>query len=334
MRPVIALLVVALVAAAIVVFYQNEPEPDKGSVVQEPESPVAMTPDPPPAAPIVAQTMPAPEDPLPAPEDSDGAPVREIEIEPGANFMETMSRLGLDNIEERLAEWYKGRGYAFSDQTGTYLLEQPYQEYDDATLRAFADNGDIWAQQFLAERLAKTRPAEALELYQKAAASGSVNAMQQIVKLYSRIDVMRADGPNLDDTHRQQLFAIKDSGNSAKEMSYAWAVAAELAGGDPFLSNQRAGALSDRLDDDGRQRACEMAESLYDQMVNARTERNLGDFDRQPPPFMLGTIESLSGSSCDNLAGRSGLDYSRCENVRAVIAGEPNQLVICNPDQE
>lgn len=334
MRALITVAIIVFLAALLYVVYSPVPEPVATRSESVNEQPVAVD-EPEQIDPTGSAEKVAAPGPAVTPDEQAAAPeVPEIQIEPGANFLETMSSLGIKNIEERLASWYKSRGYAFSDQTGTYLLEQPYEEYDDETLRAFAENGDIWAQQFLAERLARSLPAEALELYQQAAASGSINAMQQMVQLYNRLDLMRADAPHLEDTHRQQLYAIKDSGNSAKEMAYAWAVAAELAGGDPFMGNQRVGSMSDRLDAEGRERACEMAESLYDQMVNERTTRNLGDFDRQPPPFMLGNLESLSTPTCTNLRGRTGLDYSGCKDVNAVISGQSNPLVICNPDVE
>ncbi|MEM7083409.1 MAG: hypothetical protein AAF465_11810 [Pseudomonadota bacterium] len=260
--------------------------------------------------------------------DEEAGPRRIIVDDPG-NFFGLMETIGLDNMEQRFSNWSLEHGYPFSDQTGVLLLEQPYNQYDDETLRAFAENEDMWAQQFLAKRLERTRPAEAIDWYRKAAINGSLYAMDQLTALYGRLGRARADGRNTDGEYKEQLLAVRDSVESTDEMSFAWSMASVMAGGDPGRNRIMLDTLGRNFDDDQQQRACDMASSLYSDLAGQRQSRGLEDFSRQPPPLMMGTFSDISALPCGGGAAVPHIDTTSCEEVVMVMGGTENELVVC-----
>lgn len=296
---------------------------------------------PPPAAPVAVET---PEELTPArddeeqrapvtdasPEDSQtGDEPRRVVVNSQSDFFTIMAELGLDNLEQRFSEWSLAHGYPFSDQTGVLLLEQPYDQYDDDTLRAFAENEDMWAQQFLAQRLEKTRPAEAIDWYRKAAINGSLYAMDQLTALYGRLGRARADGPDSDEIYKQQLLAVRDSVQSTQEMGFAWSMASVMAGGDPGRNRLSLEAMSRTFDDEQMQSACDMATSLYSDISTQRQNRGLDDFSRSPPPLMMGRLSEASSLPCGGETAVPFLDVSSCEEVVIDMAGSENEMVVC-----
>jgi hypothetical protein len=111
----------------------------------------------------------------------------DLQINSESDLLAAMSSLGIDDLDERMSRWAVSRGYPEFDQSGNYLLDQPYQQYDEETLRGLADADDMWAQQILAQQIAADHPGEAIDWYKRAALNGSVYAMQEIARLYHRM---------------------------------------------------------------------------------------------------------------------------------------------------
>ncbi|MEO1576095.1 MAG: hypothetical protein AAFU65_14215, partial [Pseudomonadota bacterium] len=149
--------------------------------VAAPAAPAAPTPTPvePVSAPPEDTAEPVAAAPAVVAGDEDDGVLR-IDLTNNANFFALFDELGIDDVEGKLATWGLSRGYPQLDDQGNPMLDQPYEQYDDAALKAFAEGDDMWAQQFLAERLAKDNPKEAIEWYKRAAENGSVHAMTQM----------------------------------------------------------------------------------------------------------------------------------------------------------
>ncbi|MFK8029244.1 MAG: hypothetical protein AB8G18_03330 [Gammaproteobacteria bacterium] len=323
MRIIVGLLV-AIIAGWLV---WSKLSVDPVEVVGLPETPEEV--------PVVASAPPPEEEVSPAPVEEeivdDNTGPRRIEVEDPSDFFGLMAEIGLDDMEQRFADWSLDHGYPFSDQTGVLLLEQPYDQYDDETLRAFADGEDMWAQQFLAKRLEKTRPAEAIDWYRKAAINGSLYAMDQLTALYGKLERARADGPNTDAVYKEQLLAVRDSAGSSQEMGFAWSMASVMAGGDPGRSRLTLDALGRNFDDEQQQRACDMATSLYSDISSERQGRGMADFSRKPPPLMMGTLGDASSLPCGGggAAGVPHVDTSSCEELVMVLGASENEIVVC-----
>ncbi len=323
MRIVIGLVIAALVAGLLWSQFAPDATEPAGTVesVAAVEPQVAETTD------GENQSEPMTE-PEPSEPEEDTGP-RRIVVENQADFFSIMAELGLDDMEQRFSKWSLEHGYPFSDQTGVLLLEQPYDQYDDDTLRAFAENEDMWAQQFLAQRLEKTRPAEAIDWYRKAAINGSLYAMDQLTALYGKLSRARADGPNSDAIYKEQLIAVRDSAGSSQEMGFAWSMASVMAGGDPARNKLTMDAMSRTFDDEQMQRACDMATSLYSDISGERQNRGMPDFSRSPPPLMMGTMSQASALPCGGESSTPHLNVSQCEEVVMVLGGSESELVVC-----
>ncbi|MEM6639024.1 MAG: hypothetical protein AAF610_03895 [Pseudomonadota bacterium] len=255
----------------------------------------------------------------PEPSDEDDG-VRRIDLSGNPNFFALFEALGIDDVEGQLATWGLSRGYPQLDEQGNPILDQPYEQYDNATLKAFADGDDMWAQQFLGERLSKTDPEQALEYFQRAAVNGSVHAMTQMARLYrdlqydpkaaaalSEIDGDAADG-RLDVT------------------GYAWAAVAERAGWDPLRGGMTAGFVGAKLSDAQRDRACAQAETLYASLVAQRNDRGLGAFPTEPPPVVFDP-GAVTGTGCGEDA--TPRYQAQCQEVEVTVGGQVSRLWTC-----
>ncbi|MFK7885727.1 MAG: hypothetical protein AB8G16_02590 [Gammaproteobacteria bacterium] len=259
----------------------------------------------------------------PPPADDD---VLRIDLTGNASFFELFDQLGIEDYEGQLAKWGVERGYPQLDDQGNPILDQPYEQYDDATLRAFADGDDMWAQQFLADRIKDSNPAEALEWYRKAAVNGSVHAMTEMARLYRDLAYSKAGTQATGEAARTQLESFRSSAGSPAIEGYAWAAVAERAGWDPLRGGMTAGFVGAKLSEKQKEAACQMAGGLFDGLVNDRQERGLGDYSAAPPPIVFdpGTV---GGTSC---ASNATPNYEeQCREVQVVVGGEVSRLWTC-----
>ena len=301
--------------------------------------PVEVTAAPPRAAAPVQEQLPEPEPP-PAPEpaaqpevEAPGEPeVREIADE--IDLAMLLREVGMDRLESRMAQWGVARGYPQLNEMGQFVYDQPYDQYDTETLRGLAEGDDMWAQQILAARLAKTDPAEAIEWYRRAAVNGSVHAMTELAGLYRMIDDRRHENEfTQGEEALEQVYALRDSAVSPKVTGYAWVAVAEKAGWDPLVGSIAASQVARKLSDEQMAEACELANSLYDSVISDRSSAGLGDFNREPPPLVYQPGDAGMGTQCYDPSGGSQYDMSGCREVRVMAGGEAGTTVwFCDED--
>lgn len=308
-----------------------------GYALRSPDEPVmpalAEIDKPAPAAAPTVAPEPAPVEPaapVEAPvvtrvEEDDG--VLRIDLTDNANFFALFDELGIEDVEGKLAKWGLSRGYPQLDDQGNPMLDQPYEQYDDATLLAFAEGDDMWAQQFLAERLAKTDPAEALKWYERAAQNGSVHAMTQMARLYRDMQYEPASNSTDAGGKRGQIASMRQSGERLDVTGYAWAAVAERAGWDPLRGGMTAGFVGAKLSDAQREQACEQADQLYASLVNTRQERGLGDYANNPPPVVFDP-GAITGTGCGT--SQTPVYESQCREVQVNVGGQVSRLWTCD----
>ncbi len=291
----------------------------------------------PPAAPIPMPSEPAPAPapaPVTAPEPAVAAPAEAtdsekeklvFEVKSEGDLMFVLRELGMDDVEGEMATWAVKRGYPEYDQSGNYLLDQPYQQYDDDTLLGLAESGDMWAQQLLAKRLVGSRPGDAMQWYERAAASGSVYAMQELANLHYR-SARKATRAQLKDAEgREQLDAIK--GESPEVTAYAWLAAAERSGWDPTRAASTVSLVSRRLSDEQVAEACTMAEDIRSGLQSQRQSQGLGAYDLTPPPLLVAPGEWGGTTSC--YEEEQAYDLSQCQEAAVVASGVSTDVWIC-----
>lgn len=225
-------------------------------------------------------------------------------------------------LERPMREWAAGRGLPLTDANGNYVLDQPYQQYDEDTLAALANNGDMWAQQILADRIAQARPAEAMELYRNAAAQGSIYAMIQIAELTARIAEMSPDFDfeeefdGADKFALDQYYSLRDTPVQPKVTSFAWKAVAEMAGLPGFASLTGA-----QLPEADRVAACELAGSIYTDLLARRTSLGIGAYPGDAPPAWFDGEIMGKGSGCEHPEAVR-YDFSDCRQIRYSPPGE------------
>jgi hypothetical protein len=251
----------------------------------------------------------------------------DLQINSESDLLAAMSSLGIDDLDERMTRWAVSRGYPEFDQSGNYLLDQPYQQYDEATLRGLADADDMWAQQILAQQIAADRPQEAIEWYKRAAANGSIYAMQEVARLYHRMsNQLQAQD---DEVEAAQDSAAKDK-TPSEVTAYAWLAAAERSGWDATRGASLIPLIGRKLSQEQVTQACDMAEKLRAQMGAERSSRGLQPFDRTPPPIVY-SGEQMGASTQCHVDESTAFDLSGCNQADVHTGATSMRVWVCNP---
>jgi hypothetical protein len=318
----------ALVVAAVVYAWWRAPAVP---VIPDAQVPAIAAPDD--AQPATDRVeRPAPRsgsrEPAKPPKRSGGAEPLSLRINSEADLFAAMRSLGIEDLDERMTQWAVAHGYPEFDQAGNFLLDQPYQQYDEQTLRGLAEADDMWAQQLLAQQIANDRPAEALEWYQRAAANGSVYAMQEVARLYHRMSSQLRDlSDSTDEQALQQEFAVRDA-SSPEVSAYAWLATAEAAGWDATRAASLIPLLGRRLSQEQVSEACTLAQSLRAKLDADRAARGLQPYDRTPPPIVYPGEELGAATRCAE-GKPPAYDLSGCREADVQTGNTSTRVWVC-----
>ncbi|MEM7281573.1 MAG: hypothetical protein AAF438_08090 [Pseudomonadota bacterium] len=230
--------------------------------------------------------------------------------------LDMLSALGIDDtvFQQQLVEWGVDHGVSIGWQVDVKdFLDQPYHQYDDATLKGLAEDGSMWAQQILGGRWFNSRPAEAQELFRQATARGSLQAAASLANLYHAVATRSEDSLDIDPGTLEQIYSLNDSPNSPELMSYAWTVVEEKMWRAPVTPRTT-------LSDGEIEQACQLADALYDDLRGIRMRHGLGELEVPDPPMFMPYLLGKVGSGCykpDNAR-----DVSHCKGAR--ITGRRN----------
>jgi len=297
---------------------------------------IPVTPPPPAAGSTAAQGNPgnssaarnaAPSGKTGAAKSAGGPQAIDLQINSEADLLAAMSSLGIDDLDERMTRWAVSRGYPEFDQSGNYILDQPYQQYDEETLRGLADADDMWAQQILAQQIAADHPGEAIDWYKRAALNGSVYAMQEVARLYHRManQLQAQDGAQA----AAAAGATQDNGNS-EVTAYAWLVAAERSGWDATRGASLIPLIGRKLSQDQVTQACQMADALRTQLSTERSTRGLQPYDRTPPPIVYSAEEMGASTQCHADESKA-FDLSGCRQANVQTGAVSTSVWVCTP---
>ena len=173
-------------------------------------------------------------------------------------------------------EWYRARGYYFdlSGQTGVLQADHPYQAYDNETLEALVDGGDMVAATVLGDRLLVSNdPAEREK---------GLSVHEEAVVLGATYSAMVLAGEALH--HEMSGDARKDI--EKLEEGLAWYVFASNRGDAAANYSFRQFVQARNLSPVVVSAACERAKALRSRLAEERASRGLGEFDDSSFPQM------------------------------------------------
>lgn len=218
--------------------------------------------------------------------------------------------------------WYAERGMHTS-MTNTAGPDQPYQQYDDQTLLGLAGSGDMWAQQILGDRWINNRPAEAVELFQRAAEQGSVQAMARLSRLYDSLASLNDPIQLFDSAGVDQAQLILDATPDLQLESARWLGAAEIMSGGMWIGPDQGEFLgstpeSVRTSADRQDEICERSLQTYQDLRDARIAAGGAPIPITAPPWI---DHSHSPGYCDS-PDWPRPDISDCRQIRFARVGE------------
>ncbi len=284
------------------------------------------------AAPVVADHDPAEPEAFATADVPVAAPVpsTRVEIVDDTELMAALAEFGFARLDSKWREWARKRGYPVTDDAGVQYYDQPYEQYDDVTLKGLADNGDMWAAQILAGRIATTNPAEAIELYRAAAVQGSVYAMNEMANLYGRVASKRREADfKSDELALEQVYAMRDAPVVPEVAGYAWTVVASLAGSEPMFGDINAQQLEKNLSEQQIEEACSLAQGLFDDLRSQRAAQGKGGFDQTPPPMVY--ADPSREPRCGH-GMAAGLDLSGCRELEVQTEQSTARVWLCDDD--
>ncbi len=246
----------------------------------------------------------------------DGVP--EYPVASEEDYLLTLQALGTS--PEEIEAWARSRWFppGTFTATSTLPLEQPYPQYDEATLRSLAEAGDVWAMQYLAAELSRGRPVEAIEWYLAAAVDGSVFALRALGELYYELGqaLSRGRTGRWDSETLEAVEALAAADGPLETAGLAWLLAAEVEGGLPpgsmAVMRARLHETSEAVD-----QACDRARGILADLAGRRAAADVTLTTRVPPPFSVELPPEETAGYCAP-ATLPRPDYSACETVRLV----------------
>ncbi|MGI9344576.1 MAG: hypothetical protein ACR2QV_17235 [Gammaproteobacteria bacterium] len=239
------------------------------------------------------------------------------------------------------AAWFEARGYTGAigllgvtadDSRSTY-----FDTLDEATLIAMSEGGDAGATQSLARVAMFTDPFEALELYRKAAAQGSIYAVIKVAETLS----MFADTQLVDYAEEpkqvERLLQLQQSvpGKNLPTEAYATALAALGDGGPPIISGQLldwTDTLMERAPPEMRDTACRRSAEILIDNSAARQDNDAEPMSTRPPPVFVAPTDIDARMPCadTDFPIISLMNLDDCATERVIDAREEEaNLHIC-----
>jgi hypothetical protein len=239
----------------------------------------------------------------------DGIP--EFRIESEEEYQLALDALGTSNDE--IEAWARSRGFPPATYTSSpgMPLERNYRTERDARLLELAEEGDVWAMQILAARIAPEMPLEAIDWYRKAVIQGSAFAAFKLGGLYQ--EIARWAMINQDD--REEVLEIVQREDPLAYSSLAWLLIAEYEAGLPpgAMSATLAGFQSP---DDAILNSCSRAATILAEIHAQREALGITVIGHKPPLAIELPPEETAGYCPPDVFPRA--DFSGCETIRLV----------------
>jgi len=300
--PLLFVVFVVFLTALIFLVFRDSAAPGTRSVEIEPPPEAATTPPEATITPPEATITPAGDDALPL-----------FEIETEEEYQAMLAALGTST--EEIEAWARTRGFP----PGTYTsapgepLELQYRTMSAERLLELAEDGDVWAMQFLAANVGPEMPLVAVEWYRTAVVLGSAYAAYKLGFFYREVARWLA----INDDEREAVLEIARREQPLAYSALAWLMIAEYEAGLP-PGAMSAALTSFKARDEGIDAACERAANLLGE-IHTQREIDGVELAQRKPPLAIGLPpEHIAGYCLADVFPRT--DYSDCAAVR--LAGE------------
>lgn len=293
--PLLFVVLVVSLTAAIFLLFRDSAAPGPGAADSR-----VMDLEPPAAAPAgAASAGPAASD--------DDFPVFSVET----NEAYAAMLAALDTSTEDIEAWARSQGFppaTYTNVRGEPLALQ-YGTLAEERLLELAEDGDLWAMQFLAARIGPAMPLVAVDWYRQAVALGSAHAAYKLGLFYREVARWLA----INDDEREAVLEIARREQPLAYSALAWLMIAEYEAGLPPGAIS-AGLSSFQARDEGIDAACERAATLLGE-IHAQREIDGIELPARKPPLAIGLPpEQIVGYCPTDVFPRA--DYSGCEPVR------------------
>lgn len=239
---------------------------------------------------------------------SDGVP--EYRVESEQEYELALASMGTST--EEIEDWARSRGFPPATYTNTpgTPLQRSYRREKVDTLLGLAQDGDHWAMQFLAAKIAPDQPLEAVRWYRQAVVHGSAHAAFKLGSLYRDVAVwLQTDSGGRDD-----VVAIAEQEDPLAYTALAWLLVAEYDAGLPPGSMSSTLTRFHEADDEGILESCRRAARFLAEVSAEREALGIQVAQRRPPLAIELPPEETVGYCPPEIFPR--VDFSDCQTVR------------------
>lgn len=267
-----------------------------------------------------------------------------LPIVDGPNTLRALlDSLGLDADAtiDAARQWYEARGFLGSDPLlgvdPDSSLHDYYASLDNATLEAMSRDNDVGATHELAARVRLTDPFAALELFNRAAQQGSVNALLQMASLQETLADVRPEDFAPDREYARKLTQVggRDTEANLRYQAFVSAVTALRDGGEPIIDDTLltwVSELSDRIPEQRARQGCNHAFRDFIALSSARRAAGRPPMNTTPPPVFLTLGDAAEQLPCGETLNPivSNLDLADCAGTEVLDGrGALRLLYVC-----
>jgi hypothetical protein len=240
--------------------------------------------------------------------------------------------------------WYEARGFIGSNpllgSDPDSSVRDYYASLDEATLQAMSRDNEVGATHELAARARLSDPFGALELLNRAAQQGSVNALLQMASLQETLADVRPEDFAPDRDYARQLSRVggRDTEANLRYQAFVSAVTALRDGGEPVIDAPLLAWVSElagRNPEPRVRQGCNQSFGDFIALSSARRARGRAPMNITPPPVFLASAGGSVQPPCQDTLNPivSTLNLEDCAGTQVLDGrGALRILYVCTGD--
>ncbi len=238
-------------------------------------------------------------------------------------------------------QWYEARGFFGANPLLGINPDSSVRDYygslDEATLEVMSRDNDMGATHELAARTRLTDAFGALELFQRAAEQGSVNALLQMASLQETLADVRPEdfAPDRDYARKLSRVGGRDTENNLRYQAFVSAVTAMRDGGEPVTDDSLLEWVSDLAGRNPAERVrmgCNQSFGDFIALGSTRRAAGFAPINTTPPPVFMAGTDTAARLPCQNTLNPivSTLELEACLSTQVLDgSGALRLLYVC-----